>query len=256
MRYVLLFFMTCLLASTAGAISGIGGGVIIKPVLEVFPGYGVEVISFLSGCAVLSMALVSLLREGKRDGRFEFRKGTFLAAGSVVGGIAGKLAFDALGGGRLGLVQAAVLCLMMAGLLVYQGVKKRLHPKDLRNGGICVLLGGMMGLFSAFLGIGGGSFNLVVLTYFFGMDDKKAAAHSIYVILFSQAASLALTLAFGNVPEYPWPLLTAVICGGVGGGLFGSALRRRMSHRSIGRLYTALLVFVLLVSMRNLVAYL
>ena len=49
-------FLVSFLASTAGAICGIGGGVIIKPVLDLFQMASVSTISFLSGCTVLSMS--------------------------------------------------------------------------------------------------------------------------------------------------------------------------------------------------------
>ena len=50
-----LFFLICLAATTAGGISGVGGGVIIKPVLDAVSGMGVATVSFLSGCTVLAM---------------------------------------------------------------------------------------------------------------------------------------------------------------------------------------------------------
>ena len=53
MVYV-LFFIISFLASIAGAICGIGGGVIIKPLLDSFGLMDVKTISFLSGCTVLA----------------------------------------------------------------------------------------------------------------------------------------------------------------------------------------------------------
>lgn len=53
----LLYLLVSFLASVVGAVCGIGGGVIIKPVLDLFGLAGVSTISFLSGCTVLSMSL-------------------------------------------------------------------------------------------------------------------------------------------------------------------------------------------------------
>ena len=58
----ILAFLVSFLASTAGAICGIGGGVIIKPTLDLFQMASVSTISFLSGCTVLSMSLYSVGR--------------------------------------------------------------------------------------------------------------------------------------------------------------------------------------------------
>ena len=53
---MLLFFVVSFFASIVGAICGIGGGVIIKPVLDMLHFETVSPISFLSGCTVLSMS--------------------------------------------------------------------------------------------------------------------------------------------------------------------------------------------------------
>jgi hypothetical protein len=53
MIFILLFFVS-LLASIVGSISGIGGGVIIKPVMDSFSLFPVSTINFLTSCTVLS----------------------------------------------------------------------------------------------------------------------------------------------------------------------------------------------------------
>ena len=58
----LFYFFICITATTLGAIAGIGGGVIIKPVLDALGGLSVASIGFLSGCTVLAMSVVSRLR--------------------------------------------------------------------------------------------------------------------------------------------------------------------------------------------------
>ena len=49
MGMVFIFFAVSILSCTAGSICGIGGGVIIKPVLDATGIMGVSSISFLSG---------------------------------------------------------------------------------------------------------------------------------------------------------------------------------------------------------------
>ena len=53
---MLLFLIVSFSASVVGAICGIGGGVIIKPVLDLLHMETVAAIQFLSGCTVLSMS--------------------------------------------------------------------------------------------------------------------------------------------------------------------------------------------------------
>ena len=53
----LILFSVSLISSLIGAISGIGGGVIIKPVLDSLGVMSISTINFLSGCTVLAMAI-------------------------------------------------------------------------------------------------------------------------------------------------------------------------------------------------------
>lgn len=69
----IVFLAVSFLASTVGAICGIGGGVIIKPVLDMFAVLDVSTISFLSGCTVLAMTCYSV-GKAKWEGRKIIRK--------------------------------------------------------------------------------------------------------------------------------------------------------------------------------------
>ena len=95
----MIFFIVSLLSSTVGAICGIGGGVIIKPVLDLLHLETVTTISFLSGCTVLSMTCNSVGRSmlaGER--RVALRTGTPLAVGAAIGGLLGKQLFTVIRG--------------------------------------------------------------------------------------------------------------------------------------------------------------
>ena len=96
---MLIFFLVALTASVAGAICGIGGGVIIKPVLDLLHLETVTAISFLSGCTVLSMSCYSV---GKsllaKEHSVSLKVGTPLALGAAAGGLAGKPLFSAVRG--------------------------------------------------------------------------------------------------------------------------------------------------------------
>ena len=63
-------------ASIVGAICGIGGGVIIKPLLDAFGIASVAEISFLSGCTVLSMSCYSVVKAlAAKESLVKFRTG-------------------------------------------------------------------------------------------------------------------------------------------------------------------------------------
>ena len=99
------------------------------------------------------------------------------------------------------------------------------------------MIGLLLGIMSSFLGIGGGPINLVVLGYFFSMDTKTAAANSLYIILFSQTASLLATLLTASVPEFRIPALILMVAGGIGGGIVGRKLNKKMDNKAVDKLF-------------------
>lgn len=250
-----------LLATLLGAISGIGGGVIIKPVMDAISGLPVVQISFLSGCTVLAMSLVTLLRSFGDSVKVEPRRGTLLALGGAVGGVGGKWLFDKalqlLGssGAVVGLSQNVVMVLLTGGVLVYMLCRKRIKTREVQSGIACVCIGLTLGVVSSFLGIGGGPINLMVLYYFFSMDTKSAALHSLYIILFSQIASLASTVLSGRVPAVELPLLCVMVVCGIAGGFAGRSLNKKMDNRQVDRLFYCILVVIIGISCYNLWHY-
>ena len=130
-----LIFLICLTASAAGGICGIGGGVVIKPVLDAMGVMSVSAISFLSGLTVFSMAAVSVLRQrGQR--LVDFRIGSLLAIGAIVGGMLGNAAFKTItvASGQdvlAGMLQAILLAIVTGLTLVYSiYLKKDCRPFD------------------------------------------------------------------------------------------------------------------------------
>ena len=82
----ILYFIISFFSSIVGAISGIGGGVIIKPVLDSISIFGVATISFLSGCTVLSMSTVTLIKNRKSEIQVNKKTASLLAVGGIAGG--------------------------------------------------------------------------------------------------------------------------------------------------------------------------
>lgn len=254
---MLLFFLVSLLASVAGAICGIGGGVIIKPVLDVLHLETVSTISFLSGCTVLSMSCYSVGRAmlaGEK--RVSLRTGTPLALGAAAGGLLGSRLFSAVKAmfedpNKVGAVQAVCLAAVTLGTLLYTVNKAKIHTYQVHNKAVCVVIGLFLGCMSSFLGIGGGPINLVVLFYFFSMDTKTAAANSLYIIFFSQLFNLIATLVSGAVPPFRPAVLALMVAGGIGGGMIGRVVNKRIDGKVVDRLFIGLMAVIILISLSN-----
>ncbi|MCI8535888.1 MAG: sulfite exporter TauE/SafE family protein [Hungatella sp.] len=257
----IIFAAVSFLASVAGAICGIGGGVLIKPILDAFGVLSVSTISFLSSCTVLSMSCYSVVK-AKLSGSslVDIKTGTPLAIGAALGGVAGKLMFQYLSNlaenkNQVGAVQALCLLVITLGTLIYTLKKDMIHTHHVSNHLICILIGLVLGIFSSFLGIGGGPINLVVLFFFFSMDTKTAAQNSLYIILFSQIASLINTLATGNVPEFGIELLVIMVLCGILGGAAGRIVNRRMEASMVNQLFIGLMVVIMLICVYNIIQF-
>lgn len=257
-----LYLLICLLASAAGAICGIGGGVIIKPVLDLFGWDSVSTISFLSGCTVLTMSVYSVGRSmlaGEKTVRA--RTITPLAIGAAVGGIVGKQMFGAVKGlfedpDKVGGVQAICLVIITVGTLIYTVLKSRITPREISNPIAYVVIGLVLGIMSSFLGIGGGPINIVVLHFFFAMDSKTAAANSLYIIAISQLTSLISTLVTRTVPEFAVVALIFMVLGGLLGSMTGRAVNKRIDNRAVDKLFVGMMAVIIAISFYNSIKYL
>lgn len=251
-----IIFAVCLCASTIGGICGIGGGVIIKPVLDALGLMSVSAISFLSGISAMMMAAISVFRQRKLH-LVEVRTGSLLAVGSIVGGIAGYSLFQAIRAAAqqdalVGMVQAILLGLVTLLTLVYSAfLRSRLRSYEVKAPAACIAIGCLMGLLSSFLGIGGGPINLAILYFAFPMTTKKAAANSLYIILCSQLANLVTYLVRGTVPAFPWPYLLIMAAAGFLGGMLGTRINRRISEKTTERLFSGLLAVIVLICVYN-----
>ena len=257
----ILFFAVAFLSSIVGAICGIGGGVVIKPVLDMLQMGAPATINFLSGCTVLSMSLYSVskaLRAG--DSKVEMSTGTPLALGAALGGVVGKEMFSAVknffnGSPMVGGVQAVALGIITLGTLLYTVNKAKIRTHKASNKVLCAAIGLVLGIMSSFLGIGGGPINLVVLFFFFSMDTKKAAENSLYIILFSQTASLISTLATRTVPEFDISILCLMIAGGIIGGIMGRKINKKLDEAAVDKLFIALMILMIVMNTYNFFKY-
>ena len=254
----LIFLGVSFGASVVGAICGIGGGVLIKPILDAFGVLSVASISFLSGCTVLSMSCYSVLKARlSKESLVDLKTGTPLAIGAAIGGVTGKMMFQYLSDmftnkDQVGAIQAVCLLMISLGTMIYTLKKAQIKTLHVQNPLVCIAIGLVLGICSSFLGIGGGPINLVVLFYFFSMDTKTAAQNSLYIILFSQITSLVNTLITHTVPEFEVGLLILMVGGGILGGAAGRIVNKRMDVNMVNKLFIGLMAVIMLICAYNI----
>lgn len=253
-----IFLGVSFCASVVGAICGIGGGVLIKPLLDALGVLSVASISFFSGCTVLSMSCYSVLKAKKSgDSLVDMKTGTPLAIGAAIGGVAGKMMFQFLSDlssnkDKVGAIQAICLLAITFGTMIYTLEKEKIKTHHVKNVFACVSIGIVLGICSSFLGIGGGPINLVVLFFFFSMDTKTAAQNSLYIILFSQVTSLVNTIVAGTVPEFTIGLLVLMVCGGILGGMIGRKINKKINEEVVNILFVGLMVVIMAICVYNI----
>ena len=262
---IIIYFIICavsLMASTIGAICGIGGGVIIKPVLDATGVIGVSAASFMSGCTVLVMSTYSVVKSGfSGKSEIKMKVATPLAIGAAIGGIAGQKLFQLARSSfenqdKVGAIQAGCLLIITIGTLIFTLLKHRIRTKDHSNVFLCLIIGLFLGIMSSFLGIGGGPINLIVFFYFFSMSVKAASQNSLYVIFFSQATSVLLTVITGKVPEVSILMIVLMSCFGLLGGIIGGKINHRISEEKVKSLFLFLMMIIIIINIYNILRYL
>jgi uncharacterized membrane protein YfcA len=252
---LLLFFLIAFIPSVAGAICGIGGGIVIKPVLDMLSGNSPKVINFLSSTTVLCMTAVTLstrlLQTKKSCVKLEAGRGTALALGAALGGILGKLLFQlavtGLPGNKIGVIQSLSLLILSIGIFIYNIKQGCFEPKRITNIMVCAFWGICLGIMSTFLGIGGGPLHIPVISFFLGMDTKTTSLHVTYIVFLSQLFNFITTVVTGTIPAVSLPVIVVMIAGGIIGGWIGSQLLLRMKNRHADltfRFFLAVVIFI------------
>ena len=257
---ILIFLLVSFVSSTIGAICGIGGGIIIKPVLDSLNIFEVSKISLLSSCTVLSMSLYAFI-QAKISGNSKvyLKIATPLAVGGIFGGIVGKILLSYIivffqSENIAGIFQSSILIFLTIITLFFtiNNMKNKINSKHIDNIFLCLIIGMVLGLLSSFLGIGGGPFNIMFLYFFFSMDEKIAAENSLYIILFSQISNIFMSIIKNDFEKINLSFLSVMIFGGILGGILGRLINKKINTIIFQKLFLILLFIIILISLYNL----
>ncbi|WP_440897602.1 sulfite exporter TauE/SafE family protein [Amphibacillus sp. Q70] len=254
---VILYFLIGLFATVLGSIAGLGGGVIIKPLLDFLGHYDVGTISVLSAAAVFSMATVSMLKARMMKIKLDKTISLLIAIGSIMGGILGKGIFNYLVNTLdiadvVSVFQSAVLALLMIAILILTRQFDKVPHVVIQNKVGIIGVGTLLGLLSAFLGIGGGPLNVIILGLLFSMAPKEASFNSIFIIFFSQLSSLILTGLDTGFAVYDLSVLGYMIVGGVMGGWIGTSFSKFISDQQVRTIFSITIFIILLINVNNI----
>lgn len=251
----LLYFIVIFLANTIGAISGMGGGIIIKPALDMIGFHNLTQIVLYSSIAVFVMSISSTLKQVRRGTKLDVGHVLFLSAGSIVGGFVGNKALTYLlknvAENTVLVTQIIIMLVILFLVLLYTNYSHfQLHWL---NNPSFFGVGILLGFFSVILGIGGGPINVSLLVLCFGFTLKEAMAYSIATIFFSQLTQLVTSWSNGSFVYLDSRFLLVILPAALLGGYVGSTINTHVNDASVRRLYNAILIGVMLLNVYNLV---
>ncbi len=247
---------------------GVGGGFLITPLL-MFIGVPPPVAVATGANQVVASSVSGVLAHLKRK-TVDFRMGSVLLVGGLVGSAAGIWLFNwlrARGQVELTVQLSYVVFLGIIGLLMLQEsvraiLRQRKSPgrperrehlmvhrlpfkMRFRTSGLYIsiipplVLGALVGVLAAIMGVGGGFLMVPAMIYLLGMPTKVVVGTSLYQITFLTA----FTTLMHAVTNSSVDVLLAVILilGGVIGAQFGTTLGARLKAEQL-RILLALLV--------------
>lgn len=93
-----------------------------------------------------------------------------------------------------------------------------------------VLFGGLIGVINGFFGGGGGMVVVPLFTKMFGMEQKKAQATALFVILPISLVSTIVYMCYNSINfATGWPVILGIVLGGV----IGAKLLNKLQNNTV-----------------------
>lgn len=252
--FIVIYAVIIFTATFLGAFVGLGGGVIIKPMLDLIGHDTIDVVNFISSCAVFSMSISSTVRHIIAKTKLNFKLIVYVSVGAIIGGILGSRLFDCLlnifDQSLLKGIQGIILGVLLVLSVIYINLKNR-KSFNVKNPVGIIAVGLALGTISSFLGVGGGPINVAFLVLFFSMTMKEAAVYSVGTILFSQASKLSTMAVNGTIPGFsPITLIVAIVCAVIG-GILGARANKKGNEKTVKTIFTVVVAGIAVVNFYN-----
>ncbi len=264
-QFSVVLFAAAVFAGVLGSLLGLGGGIIVIPVLTLLMGVDIRYAvgaSIVSVIATSSGATAAHLREGVAN----LRAGMLLETATTTGAVLGALVAAFVAANALFLIFAVVLAYSAVAMFRRRHADQKPNLADdrwsrrLRLGGryldratgqvvrygvvgVPVALGLMFvaGVVSGLLGVGSGTLKVPAMDLAMRLPMKVSTATSNFMIGVTAAAGAAVHFTRGDIA----PLIAAPVALGVLlGAVAGARLLSRVQSRSVRLLFVLVLVAV------------
>jgi hypothetical protein len=245
------------LAGVMAGLLGIGGGALIVPVLvfvfeaqRVNPDIIMQVALGTSMATIVFTAMSSVLAHQRRGAvRWSiFRR---ITPGIVIGSFAGAAIVHVLASRTLR-VMFVVFMFLLAIQMARGTMATSAHRRRFPGAAVTGAVGVVIGVLSAFFGIGGGSMSVPFMTWN-GVPAREAIATSAAIgFPIALSAATGYIITGWNVPGLPpWslgyvalPAFAGIVVASTAAAPFGARLAHRLSERTLRRIF-ALFVAIL-----------
>jgi len=261
---LLLLPVSGFLVGIIASMAGVGGGILIVPLLTILFGFVPQHAVGTSLASIVFTALASTYSYA-RQRRIFYRTGLLLAVTAVPGAYLGAYLTSLISPRLLGLIFGFFI-LIVAVRMIFERRRRllettgpapespapgRIIPQpqrsdaELMKSGWTLVLGVALnffaGLASGFLGIGGGVLGVPIMTFVLGLPIHFATATSMFTMIFTSLSGVAKHALVHHV-HLVQALLLAL--GTIFGAQVGAAFSKKISPKTLRGIFGALLLLM------------
>ncbi|MGH1521074.1 MAG: sulfite exporter TauE/SafE family protein [Nitrosopumilus sp.] len=230
-------------AGVLGSMLGLGGGIIVVPVLT-FLGFSPTAAASNSLFAALSNSIASTISYSKQK-RIVFSLGLKLGLISIPGTILGAIMSTDVTPGIFKILFGLILIASAAYLFLRKKIRDKEKTLSIQMMFFVIGASFFAGIISAFFGIGGGIIFVPLMVVAIGMTMKKAAPTSQLILLFSSLSGIIVHSFLGH-PDFIQAGFLAI------GSFFGGIVGARLSIDIKERYLQILVSIVILIAAAKL----
>lgn len=268
LTFTLILFLGAFLAGFIGSLSGLGGGIIIIPLLSVFLGVDMH---YAIGTALVAVIATSSGSASAyvREGITNMRLGMFLEIATTAGAVIGALISTNAPTSALAIIFGATLIFSSVNslrkkedyLIKPENSSTLTHKLKLAStyptpsgemvhygmtnivGGFSMM--GLAGMMSGLLGIGSGAFKVIAMDTIMKVPFKVSTTTSNFMMGVTAIASSVIYIQKGYIePSICMPVIIGVLIG----AMVGAKVLVKANTKKL-KVFFALLIFVLAINM-------
>lgn len=244
------------LVGIIASLTGVGGGIIIVPILTILFGLIPQHAVGTSLASIVFTALASTYSYSKQK-RVFFRTGLLLAITTVPGAYLGAYLTTLISPNTLGVFFGFFLAFVALRMIIGKNAKEEegmnagkierplLADKEIVKSRRIIVPGVALSIFagmaSGLLGIGGGILGVPIMTLVMGIPIHYATATSMFTMIFTSISGVAKHHLAHHIHYLPALLLAA---GTIFGAQVGARLSRRVSGKNLRLIFGFLLLIV------------